>query len=150
MQVMELKPYLFHGCFMQKWLGRRWCNASFIQLQASASKPSLSFYDSPLCTQAEAPSIARLFHVYSSSSPPSLSMYFDRISFHCRCYRHQSTFPKSTPRADIRLCLCCPKSYPLLCHMHCPTCQSKIFIGCQTMAYISNPNADAKMTPRKT
>jgi len=60
-----------------------------------------------------------ILQIYSSSPSP-LSMYFDRISFHCRYNQYQpSALSSNTSRRNLRLCLYYPRFYPLRCHMPC-------------------------------
>jgi hypothetical protein len=89
---------------------------SFIHRSQKLLQPCSAFY----CPPTENPgttSFALFCRIYSSSPSP-LSMYFDRISFHCRYNPYQRS-SSNTPRRNLRLCLYYPRFYPLRCHMPC-------------------------------
>jgi hypothetical protein len=91
---------------------------SFIHRNPRLLQPCFAFY----CPPTEYPgttSFALFCRIYSSSPSP-LSMYFDRISFHCRYNQYQpSARSGNKSRRNLRLCLYYPRFYPLRCHMPC-------------------------------
>jgi hypothetical protein len=99
-------------------LGRMWYISSLLYTATQSSFSHASLY----CPPTEYPgttSFALFCRIYSSSPSP-LSMYFDRISFHCRYHQYQpNALSSNTSRRNLRLCLYYPRSYLLRCHMLC-------------------------------
>jgi hypothetical protein len=103
-----------------KRTGERWYNASLYSSYA-ASGSTLAFRDTPLLSKTQVHPMTQCLRLYSSSSPPSFSIYFDRMSFHCRCDRASVHIPnklvaeKNTPLLRLSQILSVTISYPLLC-----------------------------------
>jgi hypothetical protein len=116
---MEINAEFNRACFTEK----RWRTAVqcfFYTAPQHASGPGSSSMIDLFLPKTEALPITQIFRFYSSSSPPSLSMYFDRISFHCRCTRvsvhtaSRLTSEKLTPLFMLSQILSVTVSYALL------------------------------------
>jgi hypothetical protein len=105
----------------RKLVGQKMVQCFFYTAQCRTSRPMPPFYDRPHLfflpnTQCPVPHSTLRFY---SSSPPSASTYFDRISFHCRCHRvsvhipNKLTAEKHTPLLMLSQILSVTVSYAL-------------------------------------
>jgi hypothetical protein len=135
---MEINAEFNCACFTEKsW--RTVVQCFLYTAPQHASRPRLSFYVDLFLPKTEAPLITQIFRIYSSSSPPSLSMYFDRISFHCRCHRvsvhipNRLTSEKPTPLFMLSQILSVTVSYALLY----PSARGTLSIGLSQYGHTS-------------